>query len=1091
MKKNKTSKRIIILMLCFALVFSQSILVLANEDISTPAVTDTIEDQDQTVIPEEITLDDTVTGNDDTAVIPPEQPQEPVLEDPSIEEDVDDIEEPADPDVEAEEPVEGEEPEDADPGDVPEEDLEGTEEEVEEEPVEEPTPITVFNYESEEVIVVVTLTNPEDLPEGVELVVTPIQLTGEQEIGIGVAATDDKIILKEIHAFDIKFMLNGEEVQPGASVKVTITLPGMEMDEETAVYHIDENDQIENMAGAVNEDGNVEFDTTHFSTYVVVPTEDGTDNINGAAGYGTLRMSVQEGVLEYDKTATVDDWDERTYDIEIMAKSILTETTTRQIVSDGMLVVDMSGSMLRTLQGTTYAGGEEAQVRVGKYNAVKGSLDKSHFYYLQTSNSSASFIPFKTEADLNNGYDTTSRVMAYFDYEGTEADGWYYYNKQYRYTIPKAGTTYDPTAWVKMADNSTWYVFDWEALRINTLKNMVVKYMNAVAENSPGSYMGMTTFYSAGYKVLDYEPIAEGNSIKLDVLQKFAALRPQREWCTHPDTGLEPAFKEMVSENSSYNAKTGVVTVGDYNAAFSRKVNGKDVNKYLILFSDGEPDSSGNDAVEVPKIEKATLAWAKAFRDAGVKVYTVAFAYNNSDSTWLEDIASPGCTYTADTVEELEEVLTQIKESETSLVDYVTVDVKDYVDDRFVVLDDNGDPITTSGVQIHTTGYDGDTAVTRTGTVYFDNNGRQYIIWADQKAMKEGSTWTVKVQAKEDYIGGNDVDTNIDGVSVIDAGDYGTFDLPDPVVNVKATMEIGNNNLYIYKGTTAPIEYSADADPLTMYKAVQDAIAAYTAPGYAGVDAADFIVKWYTDAACTTEIAMEDIDDDPVNGETNYYLKFTYDPGDPSTESNDNTTKGGTTYISGRDDGSDNGIVEAVNVNDSTKQYGIYNIKLWQIVKRSSSGQNIPLENVEFKIEENTTGLTYYGKSDANGFVALYTDSACTTLAEDTPIGTYTLSEIKTVTGYTLNDETWTITAAYANEPDITDVTSSTGEAVLTETSDGLVISYIYVNNPMVYELPGTGGFGIYGSIIAGIALLMGGSLVVYRRRCMEVLRRK
>ena len=42
-----------------------------------------------------------------------------------------------------------------------------------------------------------------------------------------------------------------------------------------------------------------------------------------------------------------------------------------------------------------------------------------------------------------------------------------------------------------------------------------------------------------------------------------------------------------------------------------------------------------------------------------------------------------------------------------------------------------------------------------------------------------------------------------------------------------------------------------------------------------------------------------------------------------------------------------------------------------------------------------------------------------------------------------------------------------------------------------LYELPSTGGPGIYLYLIAGVVLLMGGSTIIYKKRCKEVLRRR
>src|SRR5699024_2380440 len=49
------------------------------------------------------------------------------------------------------------------------------------EPFEKPAEITKYEYKSDEVNVSVTLTNPEDLPDDAELVVTPVTLSQKVE----------------------------------------------------------------------------------------------------------------------------------------------------------------------------------------------------------------------------------------------------------------------------------------------------------------------------------------------------------------------------------------------------------------------------------------------------------------------------------------------------------------------------------------------------------------------------------------------------------------------------------------------------------------------------------------------------------------------------------------------------------------------------------------------------------------------------------------------------------------------------------------------------------------------------------------------
>lgn len=144
-------------------------------------------------------------------------------------------------------------------------------EEVEDVQEEEIQPeITRYDYTSDEVNVKVTLTDPADLPDNAELSVTPVELSQEAEDQITEEAIKEKKAIEKIHSYDIKFLVDGEEVQPGATVKVEVSLPDIKAGQDADVYHVDADDNVENMDGSVNKKGNIEFDTTHFSTYVIV-----------------------------------------------------------------------------------------------------------------------------------------------------------------------------------------------------------------------------------------------------------------------------------------------------------------------------------------------------------------------------------------------------------------------------------------------------------------------------------------------------------------------------------------------------------------------------------------------------------------------------------------------------------------------------------------------------------------------------------------------------------------------------------------------------------------------------------------------------
>lgn len=150
---------------------------------------------------------------------------------------------------------------------------ENQEEEV---PAEEaPAEITRYDYQSDEVNVKVTLTDPADLPDNAELSVTPVELSQEAEEQIAEEAIKEKKAIENIRSYDIKFLVDGEEVQPGATVKVEVSFPDKETAQDAAVYHVDQDEKVENMDGSINKEGNVEFETTHFSTYVIVNTKQG------------------------------------------------------------------------------------------------------------------------------------------------------------------------------------------------------------------------------------------------------------------------------------------------------------------------------------------------------------------------------------------------------------------------------------------------------------------------------------------------------------------------------------------------------------------------------------------------------------------------------------------------------------------------------------------------------------------------------------------------------------------------------------------------------------------------------------------------
>lgn len=142
------------------------------------------------------------------------------------------------------------------------------------------TPSVIREYKSDDVNVTVTAENEADLPADAKLVVKPIELSQKAQENVEQAAIkEEKKAIKNILAYDIHFEADGKEVQPGATVKVSVDVPEIKAGANASVFHVDDKNKVENMDGDVDKKGNVVFETTHFSAYVIV-NQSATSNIN-------------------------------------------------------------------------------------------------------------------------------------------------------------------------------------------------------------------------------------------------------------------------------------------------------------------------------------------------------------------------------------------------------------------------------------------------------------------------------------------------------------------------------------------------------------------------------------------------------------------------------------------------------------------------------------------------------------------------------------------------------------------------------------------------------------------------------------------
>lgn len=157
----------------------------------------------------------------------------------------------------------------------------------------------------------------------------------------------------------------------------------------------------------------------------------------------------------------------------------------------------------------------------------------------------------------------------------------------------------------------------------------------------------------------------------------------------------------------------------------------------------------------------------------------------------------------------------------------------------------------------------------------------------------------------------------------------------------------------------------------------------------------------------------------------------------------------------------------------------------WRIVKRSATNHDNFLSGAEFQLSNDEK--TYYGKSNENGLVEWYNDADFSgEKVEKLEKGSYTLKETKAPVAYALSDKKWKVEITHNG--DLKSITDENGASVdVTMETDGTYIYYF--DNVMAYELPSTGGPGIFVYTIGGTLLLMAAALLIYKMKREEVLK--
>ena len=224
------------------------------------------------------------------------------------------------------------------------------------------------------------------LPADAQLSVT--EITSEDEVKEIEKAVEEKAIeeqfsIKNIFSYDIKFLVNGSEVQPTTPVQVSVDTPEITSSENAAVLHVDDNNVAEDMKGAVDGEGKVVFDAPHFSKYVIV--QKGNSKVNVTIEYyddtqdpktmiyaSKKELSPGERINNYD---IADNWN-----INLAEKSTTDGNFERISNLDAIQVVsDCTIKVYYTPQDKTITGSTtfyDYTVKAGKQNEIYYSFNQ-------------------------------------------------------------------------------------------------------------------------------------------------------------------------------------------------------------------------------------------------------------------------------------------------------------------------------------------------------------------------------------------------------------------------------------------------------------------------------------------------------------------------------------------------------------------------------------------------------------------------------------------------------------------------------------------------------------------------------------------
>ncbi len=672
--------------------------------------------------------------------------------------------------------------------------------------------------------------------------------------------------------------------------------------------------------------------------------------------------------LVQDKTASLIDWDERTYQIDLYAAHNIQPTDK---IANIMLMLDVSGSMpwfvTEPTGGTTSLSklneNDQSTETLAKNNSTEKTIDKWKYKY---------YVKRKGEGDTDEykpiAYDSTTDIWRYIQ---SHSDGSKVFN------MTDDGLVKDGEDIYIRGDNDKTKL---EA--VQTALEYFIENLKNVSSDSKVAYVQF-----AG-EVKKYSDFVDVNDIDIAKIINGTDLYGG----TNHYAAFEKANEIIMNETSINNENT-----------------------YAIMFSDG--DLSKNISIDdktigvddvTDLVDDGIKKNVKLLFGAGI----FAQKADDSDNSGVESLKkwvskdpddnSIALIYIGKNSNELINKFSDIFGKITVQISDATV--IDYIDSRFVITDERGEKL--------------DVGATFAGGTIGLNNGQYYIKWNDVNLSysedgHKGWHQTIFVKAKEEYIGGNDVLTNGTGSGITVGSVHKEFN--KPTVNVKVDFVVGNADETIFLG-----ESLANNVQDRLFNGFKNSNGENLsiAPDGSALSEDDFEFTWYcaTDGLSPLEYSkINDINEEKPTEETVYYLQVKLKGVDTSsneslsnTDENDNVLM--KTIYATNDMDRVNGVGEDLDEHhiedyaNSRSKYGVYivdvvsgsitiNKEIREITNNDTQGDPIFTFHIEGTSDAGTKVNEYrsvrFTKTDSrNKFVATI---------EGLEKGKYKITELDTI----------------------------------------------------------------------------------------------